>query len=77
MTQPQRPPCAYRAAQSFPSEKYLGKSDSAMHKEIERRRKTRGYMKGLIALLAIALLAGGFYWIYSETVNDILGGFIR
>ena len=77
-----RPPCAYRAAQSFPSEKYLGKhSDSAMQPALnrrrERQRKVRPYIQGFIALLAIITLAAGFYAIYSETVNDILGGLIR
>lgn len=62
-------PCAYKAAQNFPREKYLGKP--------AKRTVLTGYGKGLIVLLAITTLAGGFYWIYSETVNDLLGGFIR
>lgn len=65
----QKPPCAYRAAQNFPSEKYLGKPT--------KRTVLTGYGKGLVALLALITLAAGFYMVYAETVNDLLGGFIR
>jgi len=65
-------PCAYKAAQQFPSEKYLGKSDSAMHKEIERRRKARAYMKGLLALLALLTLAAGFYAVYGQAIQEMI-----
>lgn len=64
-----RPPCAYRAAQSFPKEKYLGKP--------VKRTVLTNHGKRVIALLAIITLAAGFYAIYSETVNDLLRGLIR
>ena len=72
-----RPPCAYKAAQSFPSEKYLGKhSDSAMQPALNRRweqkRKTRAYLRGMIALLAIITLAAGFYMVYGETIQEMI-----
>ena len=60
----QRPPCAYKAAQNFPSEKYLAKP--------VKRTVLTGYGKGMIALLAILALAGGFYWIYSAEIQEMI-----
>lgn len=69
-----RPPCAYKAAQSFPSEKYLGRhSDSAMQPATRRKRYVlTGYGKGLLALLAILTLAAGFYAVYGETIREMI-----
>jgi hypothetical protein len=64
MTQPQRPPCAYKAAQNFPSEKYLGKK--------VKRTVLTGYGKGVIALLAILTLAAGFYAVYGQAIQEML-----
>ena len=59
-----RPPCAYKAAQSFPSEKYLAKP--------VKRTVLTGYGKGLLALLAILTLAAGFYMVYAEPIQEMI-----
>lgn len=60
----QKPPCAYKAAQQFPSEKYLAKK--------VKRTVLTGYGKGVIALLALLTLAAGFYAVYGETIQEMI-----
>ena len=64
MTQPQRPPCAYKAAQNFPSEKYLAKP--------VKRTVLTNHGKRVLALLAILTLAAGFYAVYSEPIQEMI-----
>jgi hypothetical protein len=54
----QKPPCAYKAAQNFPSEKYLAKP--------VKRTVLTNHGKRVLALLAIITLAAGFYMVYAD-----------
>lgn len=76
MTQPQKPPCAYGAAQSYNGPRcadYPQHSDSALQPAIRRKRTVlTNHGKRVLALLALLTLAAGFYAVYGETIQEML-----